>query len=221
MGWRDVYKVHPAADVFPMLPEDELRKLGEDIKTHGLREPIIVWLDEDLPSSHPLYNQELLLDGRNRLAAMELVGILEHRERRTLWITQPWADPLWPQHVTLVGTGTDPYAYVISKNIHRRHLTKEQQAALIVAVMKAGTDFAKLARSVKRDSKGQVRGSVKDPVKEKAVKEGQKLGIGKRTMERAIAKDRGPVLKRKAEPKTVTYAKGGVTSAPSVALPAG
>src|SRR5262249_25871778 len=129
-----------------------------------------------------------------------------------------WADPLWPEHVTLVGTGTDPYAYVISKNIHRRHLTKEQQADLIVAVMKAGTDFTKLARSVKRGSKGQVRGSVKDPVKEKAVKEGEKLGIGKRTMERAIAKDRGPVLKRKAEPKT--YAKG-VTGAPSVTLPAG
>src|SRR5262249_11773245 len=34
--WRDVYKVHPAADLFPMQPEDELRKLGEDIKANGL-----------------------------------------------------------------------------------------------------------------------------------------------------------------------------------------
>ena len=25
-SWRDFYKVHPAADVFPMLPEDELRE---------------------------------------------------------------------------------------------------------------------------------------------------------------------------------------------------
>jgi hypothetical protein len=27
--WRDIYKVHPAADLFPMLPEDELRNKEE------------------------------------------------------------------------------------------------------------------------------------------------------------------------------------------------
>ena len=27
--WRDTYKVHPAADVFPMMSDDELAKLGE------------------------------------------------------------------------------------------------------------------------------------------------------------------------------------------------
>src|SRR5262245_25033423 len=68
MGWRDVYKVHPAADVFPMLPEDELRKLGEDIKVNGLAEPIVLWSSRDR-------SEVFLIDGRNRLAAMELVGM--------------------------------------------------------------------------------------------------------------------------------------------------
>src|SRR5690348_8445060 len=73
-SWRDVYKIHPAADLFPMLPEDELRKLGEDIKANGLKEPIVMWSPrqpEGPPDKQPLY----LLDGRNRLAAMELVGM--------------------------------------------------------------------------------------------------------------------------------------------------
>lgn len=29
MGWRKRYKVHPAADVYPMLSDDELKALGE------------------------------------------------------------------------------------------------------------------------------------------------------------------------------------------------
>jgi hypothetical protein len=30
------YQVHPAAEVFPMMSDDELAKLGEDIKANGL-----------------------------------------------------------------------------------------------------------------------------------------------------------------------------------------
>jgi hypothetical protein len=61
-SWRDVLKVHPAADLFPMMPPDELRALGEDIRKNGLRDWVAL-LDGKL------------LDGRNRLDAMELVGI--------------------------------------------------------------------------------------------------------------------------------------------------
>src|SRR5258708_7264713 len=69
-SWRDVYKVHPAADLFPMLPEDELRKLGEDIKANGLRENIVLWS----PGRQEDNQAQYLLDGRNRLAALDLVG---------------------------------------------------------------------------------------------------------------------------------------------------
>ena len=56
MSWRDHIKAHPAADLFPMMPEAELRELGEDIKTHGLK-------------SHLKLHNGKLLDGRNRLRA--------------------------------------------------------------------------------------------------------------------------------------------------------
>lgn len=51
--------VHPAAAVWPMLPDDELDALARSIAEVGLLEPIVVTLDG------------LLLDGRNRAAACE------------------------------------------------------------------------------------------------------------------------------------------------------
>jgi hypothetical protein len=87
---------------------------------------------------------------------------------------------------------TDPYSYVISKNIRRRHLTKQQQADLIVKVMKAAAGTAKTADPVKpRNQKGQFQGqSSRDEVKAKAFAEGKKHNISQRTMERAFANDR-------------------------------
>jgi hypothetical protein len=35
-SWRDQIKLHPAADLFPMMSPDELKTLGEDIKANGL-----------------------------------------------------------------------------------------------------------------------------------------------------------------------------------------
>src|SRR5262245_55299485 len=66
-SWRDVLPIHPAADLFPMMSPDELRALAEDIKKNGLRYPIVFCLADDGKG-------RLLLDGRNRLDAMELAG---------------------------------------------------------------------------------------------------------------------------------------------------
>src|SRR5262249_11562484 len=106
--WRKKYRVHPAADVFPMMRDEELQKLGENIKAHGLAEPIAHKSDGEV------------LDGRNRLEAMERAGI-------------PF--DLFVDHGLSVDHGIDgqeAVEFIISKNIHRRHLTKQQEADLIV-----------------------------------------------------------------------------------------
>ena len=51
------YEVHPVAAMFPMMTDDELDDLAEDIKANGLVHPIV--LDAD----------GKLIDGRNRLTA--------------------------------------------------------------------------------------------------------------------------------------------------------
>jgi ParB-like chromosome segregation protein Spo0J len=77
MGWRDHLKVHPACDLFPLMSEDELKALGDDIKKNGLQKPIVLWA---LGCSSSWMGKQsvggfFLLDGRNRLDAMELVGM--------------------------------------------------------------------------------------------------------------------------------------------------
>jgi hypothetical protein len=63
MSWRDHLKIHPAADLFPLMPPEELQALADDIKANGIRVPPESYIDED--------GKYWLLDGRNRLDAME------------------------------------------------------------------------------------------------------------------------------------------------------
>lgn len=55
-------KIHPVANLFPLLSKDELRELADDIKANGLQQAIVM-------------QDGTLLDGRNRLAACELAGV--------------------------------------------------------------------------------------------------------------------------------------------------
>jgi hypothetical protein len=58
------FPVHPAAEAFAMLPDDELQTLAEDIKAKGLYHPIVLSPDGTE-----------LVDGRNRLAACAIAGV--------------------------------------------------------------------------------------------------------------------------------------------------
>lgn len=128
-SWREVFRVHPAADLFPLLPEDELQKLAEDIRTNGLKEAIVFHVSDK-------GGEPLLIDGRNRLAAMEKAGIdfldgwsfSEHKLRN---LPQGSVEP----NTKLLPSETDPQLYVISRNILRRHLTPEQRVSLAAQVM--------------------------------------------------------------------------------------
>jgi ParB-like chromosome segregation protein Spo0J len=56
------YQIHPAAALFPMLPDEDLDALAADIAEHGQRIPIALWRGE-------------IIDGRNRLEACRRAGI--------------------------------------------------------------------------------------------------------------------------------------------------
>ena len=61
-SWRDVLPIHPAAELLPLMSADELHELAEDIKLHHQRIPVSI-------------QEGKLLDGRNRLDAMERAGM--------------------------------------------------------------------------------------------------------------------------------------------------
>lgn len=161
--WRKHFKVHPSADAIPMMDDDGIAELGKDIKANGLRTSITV--DKD----------GVLLDGRNRLEAMERVGI----------DLCDWQIRTYPGHAV---------SYILSANIHRRHLTKQQKADSIVAVIRAAEKPPQL-EAVSKGGRGNV-----NPVKAKAIDEGKKADISKATMERALAKAEGKTPKPKAKP---------------------
>ena len=62
-------KIHPAADLFPMMSEEELQELAHDIAENGLIHPIMV------------DDQDQLIDGRNRVKACKIAGVKPHFEK--------------------------------------------------------------------------------------------------------------------------------------------
>jgi ParB/Sulfiredoxin domain len=150
-SWRDVLPIHPAADLFPLMSPDELRALGEDIKKNGLQHPPVLWADDENGAPYKL------IDGRNRLDAMEAAGILHvDGETEHLLATSPRGQQHW---LTLEHLDSrvdpDPYTYVISANVHRRHLTTEQKRDLIAKVIKATPEKSNrsIAQATKSDHK--------------------------------------------------------------------
>jgi ParB-like chromosome segregation protein Spo0J len=97
---------HPLADIFPLMEGPEFDALVEDIKTNGLREPITLY-------------EGKILDGRNRYRAIVKAGLLSKLKEEHFRQFDP-------------KTQGDPLAFVISANLHRRHLN-ETQRALIAA----------------------------------------------------------------------------------------
>jgi len=93
----NIKSVHPFADAFPMMTDEEMDRLVEDIKQHGQIEPCVV------------NSQGVLLDGRNRRAACEQLGI------------EPEVRCVDPESET---------AFILSLNVARRHLTASQLGVL-------------------------------------------------------------------------------------------
>jgi hypothetical protein len=91
---------HEYANLFPMLDAQHLDELATDIKTNGQREPIVL-----------LEGQ--ILDGRNRCDACLKIKV----------------DPFY-RFYDPRQDGKSPLAFVLSRNLKRRHLTLSQAAAV-------------------------------------------------------------------------------------------
>jgi len=244
-NWRDDLPVHPAADLFPLMSEPELRELGEDIKANGLQFPVIVHDDQ-------------LLDGRNRLDAMTLVGIefkikrletliggkrkIKDKDYPGVWVMESNGGVELP-FSGAIGRGTidDPYAYVVSANLHRRHLNSEQKRQLIADLLKANPEasdrqIAKQTNSspstvgavrqereasgdvskldTRTDSKGRKQPATK-PKKTTAKLNGQDVDVSKLgpNAQATIAAAKKPSEKNNA-PRAASKAPSGIESAP-------
>jgi hypothetical protein len=147
-SWRDVLPIHPAAELFScaLMSSDEKRALGEDIVKNGLTSPIVLWKpDRKSP--------ECLLDGITRLDAIEIatgcpaiVGAPSVTAGK---------DFLACNKVIVLDKSVDPYSYVISANIRRRHLTAEQKRDLIAKLLKADPSKSdrQIGEMIKADNK--------------------------------------------------------------------
>jgi hypothetical protein len=155
-SWRAALAVHPAAELFPLMLADELRDLGEDIQQNGLTTPIALWrADPKSPAQ--------LLDGRNRLDGIEAATgcqvqvVLEAipRSHTTVWTIKAgdWIND--EKVIVLDGRLVDPYSYVISVNIHRRHLSTEQRRELIGKLLRAdpGRSDRQIGKQIRADNK--------------------------------------------------------------------
>ncbi len=195
--WSKLIKVHPAAALFAMLDGKELAMLVEDVKINGIQTRLKA---RKLPD-----NSIELIDGRLRLEAAYRSGY-----------DMPWMSCSDGAYMLVGGVDylepdEDPIAYIISANIHRRHLTKEQQADLIWKVKEAAQkiDLANIARSFNPIT-GKKGGSTKDELKQAVVAEAKKHGISERTVRLARAKQqkaKATATKPKPKPKPKPKAK--------------
>src|SRR3954454_16667727 len=131
--WRNKIKVHPAADMFPMMSDAELDALAKEIAEHGMHQGIVLWTREwansvikngwkaDFEAGKVPCGLSLL-DGRNRLAAIKRAFDDPEQRKAALSHALFWGGAMapgvllaWPRYLN---AHTDPFAFVISANLH-------------------------------------------------------------------------------------------------------
>lgn len=135
--------------------------------------------------------QGKILDGRNRLAACEKAGV----------------EPTY-QEINL--NGISPIEYVISKNVHRRHLSPAQRASLALLLIpqlseEAKERMAKGGEISKRGQPGKASLETSDPINgpgKTSTKAAEILSVGVSAVETAIS-----ISKR--DPKVIERMRSG------------
>jgi hypothetical protein len=127
MAWRDHIKIHPACEMLPPMTPEQLHELSNDIRTNNLQERAKLIRDGD---------EYALIDGRSRLDALEIIGPIKVFDGRTP-----------NRNFIEVIEVKDPFSYVVSANIYRRHLTLEQKRKVTADLLKIDPTKSNLALS--------------------------------------------------------------------------
>ena len=167
------FRTHPQADKYPMLEGKEMDDLEASIFKNGLISPIA-------------YDEKgRVVDGRNRLTAILRTQKFKRTEGFDMFecLHLPTKDiPIKPWTVGLPTTfipSRTAARQVLALNMTRRHLTKDQKAAIIALTTKkvSTEERSKLANSAQ--GKGEITNSVKTEKVETDEERGKKAGVGK------------------------------------------
>jgi len=112
------YKVHPLANLLPMLNQEELQSLANDIKVRGQRFGIVRW-------------HGMIIDGRNRLSACAIAGIPPKIIDK---------DDALPDEKSVM-------EFIMSANLERRHLSASERAIIANEMMKMQEEMLRNSQS--------------------------------------------------------------------------
>lgn len=187
----DTYETHPAADLFPMMEGEELQNLADDIKANGQRQPIVLYVEHATAAP-------VVLDGRNRLRACEMAGVL------------PTVQTITKAGLSMHGGAGSPLAYVVSQNVHRRHLDASQRAMIGAALMPMLAAEAKARQRAAGGALPAVRANLPEAgrAREKAA---EAVSVSPRLIADAIT------VKSEAPPEVVEAVKAGKTAVSAAA----
>lgn len=173
-------KFHPYADLFPLIEGEQFSELVADLKANDLREKIVVLGLE-------------VLDGRNRYRGCLAAGLIDDDDG-------PDRAKYFTRFVPAVDG--DPLAFVISKNLKRRHLDDSQRAmvAARLATMSQGRPSSDPAKPANLPVK-QVNAARALSISERALRHARRVqDHGEPELARAV--DRGRLAVSVAERAT-------------------
>ena len=138
-------KRHPLSEVWGDIPPDQFAELVEDVREHGVRDPVVC-------------HDEMILDGWHRYRAAGKA------DQSCKFIA--------------LSDNDDPADFVISRNLHRRHLTVGQRAMIAEKI-------ANLARGGDRHSEKFQSANLHFERPVTRVEAARKLGVSKRSADTA------------------------------------
>ena len=171
-------KAHELSQILPEMDTADLQNLVEDIKQNGQHEEIVV-LDGRI------------LDGRSRFAACKLAKV----------------EPVTREFGDRKSDGDGPMKFVLSENVHRRHLTDEQRA-MIAGELAARSEPG---RPKEPESEGQDNGNATAVKQDEAAK---LLNVSPAAVRRAakIVKKGGAKLREQLKAGKVSLSKAAAAA---------